>query len=292
MDFKLNVATAVFIMAFCFSCHQDPENEQMKDHFNYIFLGHIYETESTFDRRLLNIDFDYFDQIWLGGDICSETTKEIETLDFLDYFFDLSSPNTHWALGNHDIRNGNVHWITEKTQRPTFYATSFNGITLAVLNTNFHHGGVYDTIQLNRQFDMIQSVCDTIQKSSHLIILSHAVMWKSIDGVEDVNEAANAEFDYVLVHIEPEKRFPDGIYPMLQQVAERGVKVINIAGDFGQKQTAFEAVTDDGIYFIGSGITSETEYNQQFPSQRKPDKILILEHNQKMKEILWDFVKI
>ncbi len=290
---RLDILIVLLLFLISIGCSKSNLDRYLeKDHFEYLFLGHTYQNANTIDHRLLDIDLDYYDQIWLGGDICSETTAAVETLDYLDEIFDLSNPKTHWALGNHDIRNGNVHWITEKTQRPTFYTTSFHGICLIVVNTNFGHGGVYDTIQLNQQFDLIKNVCDTIQESSHLIILSHAVMWRGINQVEHVFDAANAEFSYTLVHISPNKKFADGIYPMLQQVSDRGIKVINIAGDFGQKNTQFEAVTADGIHFIGSGITSNTSYNEQFPSNGKPDKILVLHHNPKTKKITWRFVEI
>ena len=278
------------IISGCDKGNLDPNIE--KDYLEYIFFGHTYESNNAIDHRLLDIDLDYYDQVWLGGDICSETTASYETLDYLDGIFDLSNPNTHWALGNHDIRNGNIQWIEEKTQRPTFYTTSFNGICLILMNTNFGHADIYDTIQLNQQFELIQNVCDTIQESSHLIILSHAVMWRGIDQVQHVIDAANAEFSYKLVRIAPNKRFENGIYPMLQQVSSRGIKVINIAGDFGQKQTSFEAISADSIYFIGSGITSNTTYNEQFPSFGKPDKILVLKHNPSTRQITWQFVEI
>ena len=139
---------------------------------------------------------------------------------------------------------------------------------------------------------MIQNVCDTIQQSSHLIILSHGMMWDNVEGVEGAGNAANANLSYKIVSTSPNKRFASGIYPLLQQVSDRGIEVINIAGDFGQKQTDFEAVSNDGIHFIGSGITSEKEYNQQFASYGKPDKILLLKHNPNTKKITWQFVEI
>ena len=292
IEIKSVVPIVALFLSICFGCNPELDVNPVKENFEYIFLGHTYQTNTTIDERLEDLDSDYYDQIWLGGDICAETTYEYETLNYLDAIFDLSNLKTHWTLGNHDIRQGNVQWITEKTQKPTFYTTSFNGISLLVLNTNFGHGGVYDTLQLNEQFELIQSVCDTIQESSHLIILSHAVAWRGVDELEHVVDASNAEFSYMRFHISPDKRFADGIYPMLQQVANRGIQVINIAGDFGQKQTQFEAMTEDGIYFLGSGITSETGWNEQFPSYGKPDKILLLHHNTSTQKITWDFVEI
>ena len=43
----------------------------------------------------------------------SRQLKIRATLIYLDNIFNLSSPQTHWSLGNHDIRNGNLDWIEE-----------------------------------------------------------------------------------------------------------------------------------------------------------------------------------
>lgn len=261
--------------------------------FNYLFLGHTYEGENTIDPRLMPfIDTSVYDQFWLGGDMCSETTKDQATLDYLDNLFDLGSPNTHWTLGNHDIRNGNINWITDKTQRPTFYTTSFNGICLLVLNTSFMHSGT-DTASINAQYDLIKNVCDTIQDASHLILLTHGLPWGGVGGaVDSCTYAANANFSFLKFRFNPTQWFHDGIYPLLQQVKNKDIEVINIGGDMGQNETEFEAVSADGIHFIGSGITAETGWNQQFPTAGEVDKILILEHEPATKTITWKFVPI
>ncbi|MEZ4827576.1 MAG: hypothetical protein R3C61_15030 [Bacteroidia bacterium] len=43
--------------------------------------------------------------------MCSETTEEFSTLKYLNRHFRLSDP-APWAVGNHDVRNGNTEWIT------------------------------------------------------------------------------------------------------------------------------------------------------------------------------------
>ena len=83
----------------------------------YIYLGHINEKHNAVDRRIEQADLSKYDQIWLGGDLCSETTREESTLDYVDSLFNLSSKNTHWSVGNHDVRNGNTEWITARTGR-------------------------------------------------------------------------------------------------------------------------------------------------------------------------------
>ncbi|MFT7545150.1 MAG: hypothetical protein ACI8YO_001935 [Gammaproteobacteria bacterium] len=143
-------------------------------------------------------------QIWLGGDICSETSREQSTMYYLENLFCVSSDTTHFALGNYDMRNGNLHYITDVTQRPTCYTSTFNGITLMVLNTNFGHMGVYDTIQMKMQFEMIENVCDSIENSSHLIILSHHVFWGLVEGINytwEMQMKINQKIYFILVRI-------------------------------------------------------------------------------------------
>ena len=53
----------------------------------------------------------------LEEDLCARTSEKPSTLDYLDSIFDLSSDKTHWALGNHDLVEGNINYITAKTKR-------------------------------------------------------------------------------------------------------------------------------------------------------------------------------
>jgi hypothetical protein len=251
---------------------------------DYIFLGHIYKSSTRIDERIEYMDLSVFDQIWLGGDICSETTADINTVKYLDNMFDLGSSTTHWSLGNHDVRNGNVNWITDRTGRPTFYVTQFDGIVLLVLNTSF-----YNSTSVNSQYELIQNVCDTISESSHLILLSHNMVWNNVDQITNVNEFANSDYYWYRFHYDPIMRYLDGVYPKLVEVRKRGVKVIHIAGDFGQKSYGYQNLTSDGIQFIGSGITSNTDYNNQFPTAGQPDSILVLHHDISNRSINWTF---
>jgi hypothetical protein len=258
----------------------------------YIFLGHTYETNTRVDERLLKLDYSKYEQIWLGGDICAETTKEESTVEHIDDVFDIGSQKTHWALGNHDIRNGNVNWITERTKRPTYYTTHFDGITLMILNTNFSFGGIYDTINVKTQFEMIQNVCDTISESSHLIILSHNAVWDGIDQIANLGNFANANFSFLRFNFDPEQRYKEAVYPLLINVRKRGVEVIHIAGDFGQEAASYEFLTSDSIQFIGSGITSNTAWNQQFSTAGIPDSILVLYHDKIQRTVSWGFEEL
>jgi len=144
-------------------------------------------------------------------------------------------------------------------------------------------------VQVNAQFDMLQNVCDTIQESSHLIILSHHQIWQKVAEIKASNCLANMNFNFLKLHVAPNKDFATDVYPILQQVRRRGVEVINIAGDFGQYQTEYEAMKSDGIFFLGSGITSNIGWNKHFPTNGQTDKILVLHHDMVAKEISWTF---
>ncbi len=288
---KIYVPIVLLTVLLVTSCTKEtltlPEEQT---EFKYLYLGHTYESPSSIDHRLLGyLDREVYDHFWLGGDMCAETTQDFSTVQYMDNLFELSSPATHWALGNHDIRNGNVNWITDKTGRPTFYTESFNGICLLVLNTNFAQGGTYDTTSVNAQYDMIQNVCDTLLNVSHLVLLSHHVSWGSVPGIDSALTTANASYSFLKWRLAPSQNFSAAIYPLLQQVKSRGINVINVAGDYGQNETEYYEMSNDGIHFIGSGITSNIPYNEQFPTHGEPDKILIFEHDTDTQELTWRF---
>lgn len=264
-------------------------NVEVKFNKDYVFLGHIYLTNNVIDPRVATLDYSKFDQIWLGGDICSETTQEQETLETLDDQFDLSSNNTHWTLGNHDVRNGNVQWITDKTQRPTYYTTHFDGVTLMVLNSMFFLGG-YDTVNVNKQFEMIQNVCDTIQQSSHLVLMSHHMVWNVV--VPGSRFKANLDRSDTYFNLNPTQYYHQCVYPLLDQVESRGVEVIHVCGDMGQQAAILEVQSAEGVQYLGSGITSNTNYHSQFPTHGIPDSILIFHHNIIERELTWEFVQL
>ncbi len=265
--------------------------QSSKTNYKYLFIGHSYYGDGTMDPRITPmLDRDVYDQFWLGGDMCGETTKSYSTIEYLDSLFDLGSPYTHWSVGNHDTRNGNIHWITNKTQRPTFYTTTFNGICLLVLNTNFRTPqNTYDEVQSNAQYEMIKQVCDTIRDVSHLIVMSHGALWSRTDGMSSLTNLANADHSYYWLNFNPNLTYDTGVYPLLVNVVNRGIKVIHVSGDFGQYSTGYDEVSDDGIQYLGSGVTSEIPWSEQFPTVNLLDMVLVFNHNVETQTITWDF---
>ena len=280
------------VLALSWACKKEEKTTPTSTTYQYLYLGHIYKNSTTIDPRIEDAHRFIYKQIWLGGDVCSETTQDESTLDYLDTIFNLKSPNTHWSVGNHDIRNGNESWITSRTQRETFYATHFNGITLLVLNTNFRWPD--DCAPMENQLNLIQSVCDTISESSHLVVLTHHVVWGTIDNSATLLDIGNTEASWIPFSCSTSLNttFENIILPELIEVQARGTSVICIAGDLGQKVNSYEYKTEDGIVFLGSGITSETPWNQQFQTAGEVDKVLRFYHNITKQELFWEFINV
>ena len=272
----------------------------------YIFLGHTYdwnyyEQGNKVDYRLEQFDFSSYHQIWLGGDICTETTKEPETMFYLNNLFKIGLPTTHWALGNHDVRQRNVQYITDVTKRPTFYATYVNGICLVVLNTTLNHPqakvpeGEDECDLQNEQYQMLETISDTISEASHLVVLHHHSLIS--DYIEDINQSdPNSYLPELLFACEPEGRFHELVYPKMKNIQERDIQVIFISGDFGTRAKEYEYKTADGIYFLGSGINNTypltTIDENSFVTAFGPDKILELYHNIETRTFSWQFLDL
>lgn len=269
------------ILACLIGCRSDDLQRE------YIFLAHTYQSKTRIDDRLVEMDLSIYDQIWLGGDICVQSTAETTTIDHIDEVFGISRPSTQWALGNHDSAQGNLDRITNRTGRPTSYATHFDGITLLVLNSNLSLPHSLDSIRLNEQFDLIKSVCDTITYSSHLVVISHHSHWGEIAGCSEVKELANTDGTLFPYRFEPRLTYSEAVYPLLVEVKNQGVEVIHLAGDFGQITGGFERLTPEGIHFIGSGTTAQIKHNEQFPSASEPDSILIFHHDLIERSLTW-----
>ena len=179
---------------------REKEAEAPGEARTYLFLSHTFQygtRGNEVDHRLRRLDLSRYDELWLGGDLCSETTLEKSTLDKLDSLFDLSSENTHWTVGNHDLRNGHPQWIAEKTGRPSYYAHTAHGITRLVLNTCLlnpqlpQHPG--DSLEAERQWELITAVTDTLRHSSHLVLLMHHMTFGAVDWEMNSAGAANSD---------------------------------------------------------------------------------------------------
>ena len=295
----LGIFTLVLLLGAC--VNQDTHN-QVKE---YLFLSHIYQwgviDNNRIDFRLKGHDFAKYDQVWLGGDICARTNEDPATLTYLDSIFDLSAPSTHWTLGNHDIKHGPLKRIENITGRKTYYTTYFDGLTLSVINTNEFHDPNYkpkdhECALLQGQIEMLENIADTITHSSHFILLHHLCLLtnKLTNDSLNLNQVFNLYKPDLRVDCEGIETFETAIYPILKKIQDKGVKVILISGDLGQRSKAFEYQTEDGIWFLGSGINNSAieKYIPEYVTDTSPDKVLLLERDLIKRSISWHFIML
>lgn len=297
MRLTLTFILSLFIF---FSCKKEANKPQQ-----YLFLGHIYqwgvEDNNRIDFRFKGFDFKAWDQIWLGGDLCPRTTEYPETIDYLDSIFDLSSAQTHWALGNHDTNHGNLNWIKNKTQRNSFYSTYLNGICLIVLNTTeFHHPNYKpsksECTLLDNQLLMLQNIADTINNASHCVILHHNALLSNqmVDDSIDIGKIFNVYRSGLKVSCRQSDTFEKVLFPVLKKIQKKGVQVILVGGDLGQRVKEFEYQTSEGIWFLGSGINNSALAPNMpaYVTNTSSDKVLIFSHQVKMKKLSWEFIEL
>ena len=121
-------------------------------------------------NKVETIDYTKYDMLWLGGDLTKFTSAKDSVLIYVDKYLDLKNKNTLWALGNHDYSD--LELIEQFTDRPAYYAYYKNGITFLVLDTQDSLSNFIDN-----QLNLIKSVTDTINQSSHLVVLHHKLIW-------------------------------------------------------------------------------------------------------------------
>lgn len=273
------------------------------DTFHYFFAGHCYQWNSSnwgrTDYRLEKIELDTFDQIWLGGDLVENLFHHPQNIEFVDSFFQVGKSTTHWAIGNHDVldQKGVFSGIENRTNRKTYSTSHQNGITMLVLNTTefsfpAYQNQPHECELLDAQINLIKAVTDTIQNSSHLVILHHhALLTNEIAEqkikVEEVFNIYTPDFN---IACEERGTFSELVYPRLQEVQKRGVQVILVGGDTGLRVKEFYFKTKDGILFLGSGLNNSagTDFRPDYFNPA-PDKILIFKHQPEIRKLEWKF---
>jgi hypothetical protein len=280
--FHKNVPKIYFIILIISlsNCSDKPELIPSQSQ-EILFLGHIYQKTNKIDPRLEKINFRKFDQVWLGGDLCIETTREKNTLRYLDRIFDLDHSGTHWAMGNHDVRNGNLDWIREATGRELFYFEKMGKLGMLVLDSNIED----DCIELQQQFELIDNLPLEVEGLSHLIVMTHHTIWgNQIQGI-NMWETANANRPFWEVLCEPVVNFDQSILPVLREIQARGVQVICLAGDFGQRAYQFSHQSNEGIWYLGAG------FNKGFSKDLDPeDKAILFDYDPMAETLDWRFL--
>lgn len=265
-----------FLLVLFFSCRKDtpPEPPISPEIRTYLHLSHTRtNTNPSMDSLVEETDFSSYDMLWLGGDLAYLTSEDDATMTHVDLILDLGNPNTLWALGNHDYSD--LDRVEQFTNRAAFYTHHKNGITFLVLDTQDSLSNI-----VGAQKTLFESVLDTLQESSHLIILHHKLIWMYGDSYleSQIPSVSNGGLGSCFYCINPNNFYTD-IYPQLLEVKQEGIEVICIGGDIGFQTNAFEYITADGIHFLASGIEDGLEDNQA----------LLFSHDINNKTLTWEY---
>lgn len=279
MRVRIHAYGLILVMAFTSiaisSCKNKPKFKLRSK--KYLHISHTKSDSIEFiNANATTIDYSKYDLLMLGGDMGYSSSENAPSLNRLDAVFDLDNPNTLWALGNHDYAN--LSLLTDYTQRPTYYAYAKNGITFVVLDSQ--DSLCYIT---GDQFVFLNEVLDTIENSSHLVLLHHKLIWMPNNETlsPQIASVSNGPLGDCHYCLNPNNFYAD-IYPRLVNIQNNGTKVLCIGGDLGFNSTTFSYQTPDGIEFLGSGISAENEENHA----------ILFHHDVKNQVMTWEFKPI
>ena len=273
---KLLTISPILFIVFITSCKKDDvlvPSKPLKSN-SYLHLSHTRKNVNPqMDDVVESINYKKYDMLWLGGDLTNLTSFDDETMLHVDSIFDFANPNTLWALGNHDYSD--LFRVQEFTDRLPYYAYHKDGITFIVLDTQDSLSNI-----IGEQKVLFESVVDTLEKSSHLIIIHHKLIWMygNNDLESQISSISNGDLGDCFHCINPNNFYTE-IYPQLAAVKNKGIEVICIAGDIGFKTNEFEYTTSEGIYFLASGIKAGESDN----------KALLFEHDVTNRHLTWEY---
>ncbi len=270
MKWFLHFTRAFILLTILNSCQQS-------ESVSFLAIGHTRQAESNDRRRVLEtvekIPYEKYDAILLGGDLVLESTKDKAQLDYLDKVFNLRSPSTLWAMGNHDYRD-HPESVSTITNRPTFYAYNQGKVTFLVLDTQL------DACNISgKQLQLFHKTINNLSKGDQLIILHHKLIWMPDHPVLDnkthaITNGMVGDCFYCLMR----NNFYKVVYPELENLEQKGIEVYLIGGDIGSKVNQFEYQTNEGIVFLATGLEDGRADNQ----------VLLLNY-EKGKPISWAF---
>jgi hypothetical protein len=227
-------------------------------------------------QAIEKIDLSNYDMRLLGGDLTYYTTIDRATMDYSDSLFDLGNVNTLWSVGNHDLNH--PEYISDYTHRPTYYAYYIQHMTFVVLNTELDATGFVSSYISGDQLAMVQQVADTISNSKYLILLQHRLLWMigndDLAGRLDSVGQSTGQLDT--------SNFYQEVYPLLQQVKNKGIQIICLGGD--RADINIEYSPEDSITYLAS--TMVPEFSDTV------NHVIILTWHHMNDSISWEFVPL
>jgi len=248
----------------------------------FIFIPHPRSEDRenlSVNPDIAKIDFSMYDVLMLGGDLTFDTDNSSATLAHCDSVFDLGNPNTLWSLGNHDVQSGHRQLIKDFTGRDSYYSYTRDGITFLVLDTELDANGSSSTFITGAQLQMVQNVCDSIKDSRYLILLHHRLMWMiNNDDFKDRLTDSIALSSRLL----DTTNFYSDIYPLLQNVKNKGIQVLVFGGDRSDFNVEYNP--EDSITFYAAALSVDV------PDSLK--NVIVLNYNLYNKLINIEFVPL
>jgi hypothetical protein len=245
----------------------------------YIFIPHPRSEDKVHQSVLPSIEqinFSKFDIILLGGDLTYYTSIDRISMDYCDSLFDLDNPNTLWTMGNHDLNTPAL--IEEYTTRPDYYSYFSNNITFLVLSTEIDADGFASSHISADQLEFVRNICNTITNTDFLVLLHHRLLWMIGDEyfstkIDSVGESTR-QLDT--------SNFNAEIFPLLQNVKKRGIKILCLGGD--KSRINIEYSPEDSITYIASTMAPEFSDEE--------NDVVILTHDILTHNLSWEFIPL
>ena len=265
-----------------FACGETPEPR-----IDLLALGHIYRWDDTNDHvdpRVASLSLDTFEYVLLLGDLMGRTDEKTQNYTRLDSLFDLRSPRTLWAEGNHDRMTGNI--AGHPLQPPDNQRRRLPGLEIWTLNTNLfrYPGSPPDErcAAAGAQLDSLRQWASALPvNTEYLLVLHHQNLLTNAQyagrPLDKVWNFHHEEFD---VRCAPGGRFDAVLLPLFQKIQQTGTQVVFLGGDIGQRTKTFDYHTADGLRYLGTGINNSMDprYPPRYVTNLHPDSILVLHY--------------
>lgn len=263
-----------FLILLCQSCNINKINDPAE----YLYISHTRVCNEdlgwAIDSTLASIPYEDYEAVLLGGDMLCQSSLRDTGLLYLERVFSIHSKKTLWSIGNHDDDDREL-W-RQYTNRNTYYAFHHQKTTFIVLDSE-----IDDCRITGDQLDFFKNVTDSIENTKNLIVMSHKLIW-----MHDISELklygesrSNVKVGKKSWNIK-KNNFSEDLYPVLVDLAAKGVNVICVGGDLGVKSDVFEYKTKEGVFFLGNGIGKSNSDN----------KILLFKNYSD--SITWDFISV
>lgn len=218
---------------------------------NYLFIGHPRSDDSSpqsVQRPVERLDYSRYDLLLGGGDYTSSSSGSTNTLIYLDRFWNLDSPATLLAMGNHDSTSRAN--FTNATKRNSYFAHQTNGIVFVVLDTTLN-----TALITAAQLQLLSNTVAALSNQSHLVVLHHHIIWlrgnPDLDFLMSATNIAASTTGLTTNQL----NFYSAVYPLLMTAQSNGVQVVCVAGD-RTSATNIEYQTAQGIVLLATGLLS------------------------------------